>query len=123
MIVRWPSLTCLCLNVERGGCGWSHELSCSTSRSLLLRFLSFLLVQSSRGDPRRVFNHCGRAFLDSFRLCGRAFLSSFRLCGLAFLGSCRLCGHAFLGSCRLCGRACRLCGHGVLRFLALDRLF
>ena len=96
MIVRWLSLTCLCLNVGRGGCGWSHEFSRSTSRSLLLRFLSFLLVQSSRGDPRRVFNHCGRAFLDSFRLCGRAFLGLFRLGGLAF--SCRLC------ALHLCGR-------------------
>ena len=96
VIVRWLILTYLCLNVRRGGCGWSHEFSRSTSRSLLLRFLSFLLVQSSRGDPRRVFNHCGRAFLDSFRLCGRAFLGLFRLGGLAF--SCRLC------ALHLCGR-------------------
>ena len=87
MIVRWLSLTCLCLNVGRGGCGWSHEFSRSTSRSLLLRFLSFLLVQSSRGDPQRVLNFCGRAFLDSFRLCGLAF--SCRLCALL------LCGRVF----------------------------
>ena len=87
MIVRWLILTYLCLNVRRGGCGWSHEFSRSTSRSLLLRFLSFLLVQSSRGDPQRVLNFCGRAFLGLFRLGGLAF--SCRLCAL------HLCGRVY----------------------------